>query len=131
MLVKASLCALRFSAGSDCSRFRFDRRRAFPRAQPRPGTIYEYARRDVSDSFEFPKPLFEFFVRQLDKYGGASEATLQYLRYLREGDFLKTWTAKDAPRAALTKRNNLGYPPAEDLAAFQSFAQDMRSAPLH
>jgi len=93
-------------------------------------TIYEYTRRDVPDSFEFPKPLFDFFLRQLDKYGGASEATLQQLRYLREGVFLKTWSPEDAARAALTKRNNLRSGPAEDLAAFQSFAQDMHSAPL-
>ncbi len=90
--------------------------------------IYEYTRRDVPDSFEFPKPLFDFFLRQLNKYGGASEATLQQLRYLREGVFLKAWTPEDAARTAITKRNNLGSGPAEDLAAFQDFAQDMRAA---
>jgi hypothetical protein len=105
----------------------FDTRKFDPWQQK---TIYEYTRRDVPDSFEFPKPLFDFFVRQLDKYGGASQATLQQLRYLREGVFLKAWTPEDAARAALTKRNNLGSGPADDLAAFQSFAQDMRSASL-
>jgi hypothetical protein len=105
----------------------FDTRKFDPWKQK---TIYEYTRRDVSDSFEIPKPLFDFFLSQLDKYGGASQATLQQLRYLREGVFLKAWTAEDAARTALTKRNNLRSGPAEDLAAFQSFAQDMRSAPL-
>ena len=105
----------------------FDTRKFDPWKQK---TIYEYTRRDVSDSFEIPKPLFDFFLSQLDKYGGASQATLQQLRYLREGVFLKAWTAEDAARTALTKRNNLRSGPAEDLAAFQSFAQDMHSAPL-
>jgi hypothetical protein len=105
----------------------FDTRKFDPWQQK---TIYEYTRRDAPDSFEFPKPLFDFFLRQLDKYGGASEATLQQLRYLREGVFLKAWTPEDAARAALAKRNNLGSGPAEDLAAFRSFAQDMRSPSL-
>jgi hypothetical protein len=103
----------------------FDTRKFDPWQQK---TIYEYTRRDVPDSFEFPKPLFDFFLRQLDRYGGASEATLQQLRYLREGVFLKAWTAEDAARTALTKRNNLRSGPAQDLAAFQTFAEDMRSA---
>jgi hypothetical protein len=106
----------------------FDTRKFDPWQQK---AIYEYTRRDVPDSFEFPKPLFDFFVRQLDEYGGASQATLQQLRYLREGVFLKAWTPEDAARTALTKRNNLRSVPAEDLAAFQNFAQDMRSASLH
>jgi hypothetical protein len=105
----------------------FDTRKFDPWQQK---TIYEYTRRDVPDSFEFPKPLFDFFLRQLDKYGGASEATLQQLRYLREGVFLKAWTPDEAARAALTKRNNLPSGSAEDLAALQSFAQDMRAAPV-
>jgi hypothetical protein len=105
----------------------FDTRKFDPWRQR---TIYEYTRRDVPDSFEIPKPLFDFFLHQLDQYGGASEATLQQLRYLREGVFLKAWTPEDAARAALTKRKKPGSGPAEDLAAFQSFAQDMRSAAL-
>jgi hypothetical protein len=90
-------------------------------------TIYEYTRRDVSDSFELPKPLFDFFLEQVDKYGGASEVTLQQLRYLREGVFLGSWTPEKAAREALKRRGALGFGPTEDLAAFQNFAQDMRS----
>jgi hypothetical protein len=90
-------------------------------------TIYEYTRRDVPDSFELPGPLFDFFLRQVDKYGGASDATLQQLRYLREGVFLNSWTPEEAARTALKGRSDLRSGPAEDLAAFQNFAQDMRS----
>lgn len=93
-------------------------------------TIYEYTRRDVPDSFELPKPLFDFFLEQVDKYGGASDATLQQLRYLREGVFLNSWTPEQAAREALKRRSALGSSPAEDLAAFQNFAQDMRSGAL-
>jgi hypothetical protein len=90
-------------------------------------TIYEYTRRDVSDSFQLPKPLFDFFLQQVDKYGGASDATLQRLRYLRETVFLKAWRPEDAAREALRTRQ--ASSPPEDVAAFQNFAQDMRSEP--
>jgi len=90
-------------------------------------TIYEYTRRDVSDSFELPKPLFDFFLEQVDKYAGATNITLQQLRYLREGVFLRNLTPEQAARAALKKRGSLLAGSPEDLAAFQDFAQDMRS----
>lgn len=92
-------------------------------------TIYEYKRGDAPDSFELPKPLFEFFLRQVDKYAGASDSTLQQIRYLREGVFLKYWTPEAAAQDALRRKNDLRSGPAEDLAAFQSFAQDMRASP--
>ncbi len=88
--------------------------------------IHEYTRRDVADSFVIPKPLFEFFLQQVDRYGGASDSTLQQLRYLREGVFLKQWTPEAAARDALRRRTDLRSGPAEDLAAFENFAQDMR-----
>lgn len=91
-------------------------------------SIYEYARRDVPDAFQLPRPLADFFLSQLDKYAGASDATLQQLRYLREGVFLKRSTPENAAREALKRRAGLGSGPAEDLAAFQHFADDMRSA---
>jgi hypothetical protein len=90
-------------------------------------TIHEYTRRDVADSFVIPKPLFEFFLKQVDRYGGASDSTLQQLRYLREGVFLKQWTPEAAALDALRRRTDLKSGPAEDLAAFENFAQDMRS----
>jgi hypothetical protein len=92
--------------------------------------IYEYTRHDVPDSFEIPKPLFDFFILQADKYGGASDLTLQELRYLRGAVLLKRSTPEDAALYALNLRSGLGSGPAEDMAAFQSFAQDMRSGPL-
>jgi len=90
-------------------------------------TIYEYKRRDVPETFELPGPLFEFFLNQVDRYAGASDSTLQEIRYLREGVFLKYWSAEEAARDALRRKNDLRSAPAEDLAAFQNFAQDMRS----
>jgi hypothetical protein len=106
---------------------RFDTKKFDPWRQK---TIYEYTRRDVPDSFQIPKPLLDFFLEQVDKYVGASDATLQQLRYLREGVFLRSWTPEQAAREALKKRDALGPGPAEDLAAFQNFAQDIRSEPL-
>jgi hypothetical protein len=104
----------------------FDTKKFDPWSQK---TIYEYTRRDVPDSFELPKPLFDFFVQQMDKYAGATDATLQQLRYLREGVFLNYWTPEEASRKALSKRTILASGPPEDEAAFQNFAQDMRSEP--
>jgi hypothetical protein len=93
-------------------------------------TIYEYKRRDAPDNFELPRPLFDFFLRQVIQYAGASDSTLQEIRYLREGVFLKYWTAEAAAQDAMRRKNELGAGPAEDRAAFQNFAQDMRSAEL-
>jgi hypothetical protein len=89
-------------------------------------SIFEYKRRDVPDSFELPALLFDFFLQQVDKYAGASDSTLQELRYLREGVFLKYWTAEAAAQDALRRRSDLRSGWADDLAAFQNFAQDMR-----
>lgn len=91
--------------------------------------IYEYTRRDVPDSFEIPRPLFAFFLQQADKYAGASDATLQLLRYWREAVFRKSWTPEAAAREALRVRRNRGSGKPEDLAAFQNFAQDMHPEP--
>jgi hypothetical protein len=89
--------------------------------------IYEYKRQDVPDSFEIPKPLFDFFLQQADKYAGASDATLQMLRYFREAVFLKGWTPEEASREALKRRTGRSSSEApENLAALQSFAGDMR-----
>jgi hypothetical protein len=101
----------------------FDTRKFNPWRQK---TIYEYTRRDAPDSFELPKSLFDFFLQQVDKYGGASDLTLQQLRYLREGVFSRTWTPDEAAREALKKRSALGGGLTEDLAAFQNFAADIR-----
>src|SRR5579863_6740596 len=88
-------------------------------------TIFEYKRRDAPDNLQLPRPLFDYFVAQLDRYGGASDSTLQEIRYLREGVFLKYWTADAAAQDALDRKKNLGTGPIEDLAAFQNFAADI------
>ena len=106
----------------------FDTRKFNPWRQK---TIYEYTRRDVPDSFDIRKPLFDFFLQQVDKYAGASDLTLQQIRYLREGVFLRSWTPEQAAHAALKQRTAVEESgPAEDLAAFQNFAHDMRSGQL-
>ncbi len=94
-------------------------------------TIFEYTRRDVPDSFELPKPLFDCFVRQIERYAGASDSTLQEIRYLREGVFLKTWTAEAAAQDALERKRGLGTGPTEDRVAFENFAADMRETSSH
>lgn len=90
-------------------------------------SIYEYTRRDVADAYELPRPLSDFFLSQLDKYAGASDATLQQLRYLREAVFLERSTPEQSAREALKRRSELRSGSAEDLAAFQHFAGDMRA----
>jgi hypothetical protein len=104
----------------------FDTRKFDPWRQK---TIYEYTRRDAPDSYEFPKPLFDFFLQQVDKYAGASDATLQRLRYLREAVMLRAWTPEQAAQDALKKRDALTKGPEEDRAALYCFAVDMRSEP--
>jgi len=104
----------------------FDTRKFNPWRQK---TIYEYTRRDVADSFELPTKLFDFFLQQVDKYADASDLTLQQLRYLRDAVLQGAWTPEQAAREALKKRASLHNPSPEDLAAFDHFAQDMRSEP--
>ncbi len=83
--------------------------------------------RDAPDSYELPKPLFDFFLQQVDKYAGASDATLQRLRYLREAVLLRAWTPQQAAQDALNRRDALASAPEEDRAAFYRFAMDIRS----
>jgi hypothetical protein len=85
--------------------------------------IYEYTRRDVADSFAIPRPLLSFFLGQAERYGGATDATLQRLRYLRDGVFWKRLTPEQAAAEAI--RRALPAGPPEDAAAFLSFAQEM------
>lgn len=100
----------------------FDTRKFDPWRQK---NIYDYMRRDVPVSIEFSPALVEFFLAQVDKYGSASDVTLQQLRYLREGLFRKSWMPEQAAREADKKRLALGSGPAEDIAAFQHFAHDI------
>ncbi len=93
-------------------------------------TIYEYTRRDVSDSSEIPKPLFDFFLLQIDKYAGASADALQQIRNLRDAVLRKSLTPEQAAREAL-RRMTASSSSLEDRAAFQSFASDMVPVRAH
>ena len=88
--------------------------------------IFEYKRRDVPETFQLPQALFDYFLEQIDRYGGASDSTLQEIRYLREGVFLGTWRPETAAQDALDRKKALGSGAKEDLDAFQNFASDMR-----
>jgi hypothetical protein len=93
-------------------------------------TIYKYTRRDVPDTFELPKPLVDFFLRQIDLYAGASDATLQRLRYVRDAVFVKSWTTEQAARDAQNRRAVLPAGATEDASALHDFAADMRLEPF-
>jgi hypothetical protein len=80
-------------------------------------TIYEYTRRDVPDSFELSKPLADFFLQQIDTYAGASNSTLQRLRYLRDAVLNRAWTPEQAARDALNRRAALAPGATEDASA--------------
>jgi len=89
-------------------------------------TIYEYTRRDVPDSFILPKGLADFFLKQIDTYGGASDATLQRLRYVRDAVFVGNWSTEQAAQDALRRLAALPPGTPEDASALQTFASDMR-----
>jgi hypothetical protein len=93
-------------------------------------TIYEYTRRDVPDTFELSKPLVDFFLKQIDIYAGASDATLQRLRYVRDAVFVKSWTTEQAARDAQSRRAALPAFATEDASALHNFAADMRLEPF-
>ncbi len=58
--------------------------------------IYDYTRDDVPDSYLIPAGLANFFIIQMEKYGGASEEVLHYLRNMRESVFLGYISQQDA-----------------------------------
>jgi hypothetical protein len=93
-------------------------------------TIYEYTRRDVPDTFELPKPLVDFFLKQIDIYAGASDATLQRLRYVRDAVFVKSWTTEQAARDAENRRAALPAGATEDASVLHNFVADMRLKPF-
>ena len=100
----------------------FDTKRFDPWRQK---TIYEYTRRDVPDSFELSQPLVDFFSKQLDKYAGATDLTLQHLRYLRDAVFNRQLTPDEASRQALNLRAQRAADSADSIA-LGTFADDMR-----
>ena len=96
----------------------------------RQSTIYDYTRRDAPPSFVLPKPLFDFFTSQLEKYAGASEASLLQLRNLRDAVFNHSMTPAQARAEALRRRAAFSISP-EDADAFQHFAADIGRSTTH
>ncbi len=90
-------------------------------------TIPEYNRRDAQPALQIPRPLLVFFLGQAERYGGASDATLQRLRYLRESVFLRGLTPDRAAVNADLAAFALTAGSPEDLAAFTEFAREMRA----
>jgi hypothetical protein len=102
----------------------FDTRKFDPWHQK---TIYDYTRRDAPDSFVLPKPLYDFFLSQMNKYAGASTDALQQIRNLRDAVFQKTLTPDQAAREALRRRAAFSSS-TEDQTAFDHFINDFRSS---
>jgi hypothetical protein len=93
-------------------------------------TIYEYTRRDAPDTLQLPAPLVDFFLLQLDKYGGATDAALQRLRYLREGVLQGRVSREQAVVQALALAPGKGPGAGVDMAAFRTFAADLLASPV-
>jgi hypothetical protein len=91
-------------------------------------SIYEYTRRDALSALKLSRPLVGFFLGQAERYGGATDTTLQQLRYLRASVFARRLSPEQAALEALRLNRALasGYP--EDIAAFVGFAEEMRTA---
>ncbi|MFL6235806.1 MAG: hypothetical protein ACJ76N_21935 [Thermoanaerobaculia bacterium] len=88
-------------------------------------SIFEYTRRDVPASLAIPRSLLDFFLGQAERYGGASDAALQRLRYLREAVFLRRLTPE---QVAVEAEQALVSGSSEDAAAFAAFAGEIRTA---
>ncbi len=89
--------------------------------------INEYTRRDAPPSFEIPRPLLSFFLAQAERYGGATDDTLQRLRYMREAVFQRRLTAEQAAAQAVHQSSvvTLAAGPPEDVTALAGFAEQM------
>jgi hypothetical protein len=105
---------------------RFDTHKFDPWRQK---NIYEYTRRDVPDIFAIPRPLADFFLAQIDKYAGASDFTLQSLRYLRDSVLTGELTPSAAARDARDRLHNSNSLSLEDHAAFENFVRDLGATP--
>jgi hypothetical protein len=88
--------------------------------------IYDYTREDVSLSTEIPADLAGFFVLQMQKYGGASEDTLQYMRNVRESIWVGTNFTPDARKEVEIVKTNYTDNKADpaDIKALEYFLSD-------
>ncbi len=91
----------------------------------RQARIYPYGAIDAAPDFKLPAFLSDFFITQIESYLGASDSTLQRLRYLRESVFLNLLNPAQAARSALG--GILGPPLPEDQAALSRFAAEMKA----
>jgi hypothetical protein len=87
--------------------------------------IHPYGAVDAAPDFKLPAFLSDFFITQIESYLGASDSTLQRLRYLRESVFLNLQNPAQAARSALG--GVLGPPLPEDQAALSRFAAEMKA----
>ena len=67
--------------------------------------IYDYTRDDIPDSYLIPAGLANFFIIQMEKYGGASEEVLHYLRNMRESVLLGYISPQNAIKEITAIRN--------------------------
>ena len=91
----------------------------------RQARIYPYGAVDAAPDFRLPALLSDFFIMQIDNYLGASDSTLQRLRYLRESVFLNLLDPAQAARSALG--GILSPPFHEEQAALSRFAAEMKA----
>jgi len=87
--------------------------------------VYEYRGRDIQDNSLLPKKLADFFMQQISKYAGASEKTLQYIRYLRNSVFRGQLTPGEAAAKAQIAQATVSGSAKENIAAIRSFIKDM------
>ncbi len=67
-------------------------------------TINEYTRRDAATDLRLPPALLASFLRQAKRYAGATDGTLQRLRYLREAILQGRLSPEDAATRARRAR---------------------------
>jgi len=89
-------------------------------------SVFEYRGEDIKDTSLLPKKLADFFIRQITKYAGASERTLQYLRYLRDSVFCNYLTPGEAAARARNAQATISGGAKQNIAAIQSFIDDMK-----
>lgn len=89
--------------------------------------IYEYSRSDIAPSSPLPDSLVGFFLRQMQHYASATDETLQYIRYLRDGVFNAQFRAGQA--ALLARQRSKQVVGEVDRLALEQFAKDMEARP--
>jgi hypothetical protein len=89
-------------------------------------SVWEYNGKDILDNAEMPEELADFMISQLVRYGGASEKTYQYIRYLRDCVFRDYLTPSAAASRAQQDQASVAKGSPEDTMAIASFIEDMK-----